>query len=86
MAELIPSNRTRVAGDVATDAVLLSKVDADIPTGLPAGLNVGVAGTANLITARGRTLTNYPLQSGYNPLSISRLLPGGTADDIWALY
>lgn len=49
-------------------------------------LLVGVAGTANVVTAAGKTRSNVPLVAGWNPLRISRLLAGGTADDIWGVY
>lgn len=50
------------------------------------GLCVGTAGTASFVNEAGVTVEDYPLQQGYNFLSIRRLLTGGTADDIWALY
>lgn len=54
--------------------------------GAPRALNCGTAGTANLVDAGGRLLTDYPLQQGYNPISVRQVRTGGTADDIWALY
>jgi hypothetical protein len=49
------------------------------------GLCVGTAGTATLTSEAGQTLTNYPLQLGYNPIKIKGIT-FGTASDIWALY
>lgn len=52
----------------------------------PRALLVGTAGTASIIDASGQTCTNVPLQKGYNPISVRRVLNSGTASDIWALY
>lgn len=49
-------------------------------------LLVGTPGTATVTDAAGNLCTNIPLQSGYNPIGISAIASGGTADDIWALY
>lgn len=70
----------------ATDVVLVAKADADLPEGVCRGLLVGTPGTANLVTAKGMTRNNVPLQQGINPIRVARVLPGGTASDIWALY
>lgn len=48
-------------------------------------LCVGTAGTATLTSESGQTLTNYPLQAGYNPIKIKGITLG-TASDVWALY
>lgn len=68
----------------AQSAVKLTKGSA--MTGTCRALLVGTAGTANLSDAEGAVLTNVPLQQGYNPIGVSALAAGGTADDIWALY
>jgi hypothetical protein len=52
----------------------------------PRALLVGTAGTATVIDATGTTATSIPLQAGYNPISVQRVLDTGTAADIWALY
>ncbi len=52
----------------------------------PRALLVGTAGTATIIDASGQTCTSIPLQQGYNPISVQRVLNTGTASDIWALY
>lgn len=49
-------------------------------------LNVGTAGTINFTDYAGVDHSNFPVTIGYNPIMISALLSGGTADDIWALY
>ena len=71
-------------------AVILEPVtkddDTDLASGLTRGLLVGIAGTANLVDGSGAIRTNVPLQVGYNPVRVSRVRLGGTADDIWALY
>jgi hypothetical protein len=74
------------AGAPASDFVLVTKADADLPGGVCRGLLVGTAGTANLQTASGTTRTNVPLQQGFNPLRCKQVRTGGTATDIWALY
>ena len=46
---------------------------------------VGTAGTANLTDPEGNTMTDFPLKAGLNPIQVSRVRTGGTADDIWLL-
>jgi hypothetical protein len=65
---------------------LVTKASTDLPNGVCRCLLVGVSGTANLVDASGITRTNVPLQQGYNPLRVIKVLDGGTARDIWALY
>ena len=59
---------------------------ADLPDGVCRGLLVGTAGTANLVDASGQSLTDVPLPAGIVPVGVARVLTGGTADDLWALY
>ena len=62
-------------------------VDVDQVNGQwPRALLVGTAGTATIIDGSGQTATSIPLQQGYNPISVRRVLNTGTASDIWALY
>lgn len=68
----------------ADDYVLVTKGVA-LP-GPCRGLLVGTAGTANLTTVGGENRDNVPLQAGYNPMVVSAVRSGGTADGIWALY
>jgi hypothetical protein len=58
----------------------------DLPDGDCRALLVGQSGTANLIDASGAPHANVPLQQGYNPIRVRRVLTGGTAADIWAIY
>lgn len=80
---------SQVAGGIATDGV---KVTASDSADFPAcnGLNVGTAGNARIIFADGRDTGGtdlYPLQAGYNPISVKRIYSTGiTAANIWALY
>jgi hypothetical protein len=60
--------------------------DTDLAPGPCRALLVGTAGAANIIDGAGETRTNVPLQQGYNPIVVQRVLTGGDADDIWALY
>lgn len=62
------------------------KADGDLALGACRGLCVGTAGTANLKSADGDDAPNFPLQVGYNPVSVIQVKIGGTADDIWLLY
>jgi hypothetical protein len=64
----------------------VTKADADLPEGPCRALLVGVGGTANIMDARGKILTNVPLQLGYNPIAVRQVRLGGTASNIWALY
>lgn len=72
-------------GGIGGKILKLSK-NAVVPGGRCFGLVCGTAGTANFIDADGNACANFPLQAGYNPISISTLSSGGTADDIWALF
>ena len=80
LADLTPS---------AKAMALVTKADAELPRGVagngpPRALLVGTAGSANLMDHEGNVLADVPLQRGYNPLSVRRVLPGGTADNMWA--
>ena len=66
--------------------VLVTKADADLPSGPPRALWVGTAGTANLMDETGAVLTDFPLLEGLNPIAPRQVRTGGTADNIWALY
>ncbi|MHA1525142.1 MAG: spike base protein, RCAP_Rcc01079 family [Alphaproteobacteria bacterium] len=71
----------------ARELASVTKDDAtDLPKGVCRALLVGTPGTANMVDAAGNTLTNVPLQQGYNLLRVARIKTGGTAGDIWALY
>lgn len=63
----------------------VTKADADLPLGPCRALLVGTAGTANLMRYDGITVTDVPLQEGYNPLPCKQVMLGGSAEDIWAL-
>jgi hypothetical protein len=60
--------------------------DADLPDGVCRALLVGTAGTANLIDASGGERSGVPLQQGFNPIGVRRVMTGGGAADLWALY
>lgn len=85
MSDPFPNNGDGVTAPAYIYAPV-TKADADLDLGVCRGLLVGTAGTANLQQADGETRENVPLQQGYNPLRCRRVLSGGTADDIWALY
>jgi hypothetical protein len=50
------------------------------------GLLVGTAGTATVTDAEGNSISNIPLQAGYNPIQIKKLTALGTASGVYALY
>lgn len=58
----------------------------DLPGGVCRALLVGTAGSADLIDASGTLRTGVPLQQGFNPIGAQRILTGGTAANLWALY
>ena len=66
--------------------VPVTKADADLADGVCRALWVGTAGTANLMDVEGNTRANFPLQAGFNPVSVLQVRTGGTSGDIWALY
>ena len=67
------------------NVVKLTKAD-DTDITVPRSLWVGTAGTANIVDEAGAARANFPLKEGLNPIRISQLEAGGTADDIWGLY
>lgn len=80
------SENTRPSGTIRA-VVKSDTVNVDMINGQwPRALLVGTAGTATVIDATGVTSTSIPLQAGYNPISVQRVLNTGTAADIWALY
>lgn len=66
--------------------VAVTKADSNLPQGTCRSLMCGTAGTANLMDAEGNIVADFPLQQGYNPISVRQVRTGGTATDIWALY
>jgi hypothetical protein len=70
----------------ASRVVAVVKANQDLPNGTASALLVGTAGTAELMDATGATISNVPLQVGYNPIRVKQVRIGGTASDIWALY
>ena len=86
----MPTAFKNIAPGAAGPAIAIKLVTrsdtVDLPDGACRALLVGTAGTATLIDADGNTSVNVPLQPGFNPLSVTRVKTGGTADNIWALY
>lgn len=64
----------------------VTKANADLPNGPCRALLCGSAGTVNLLDYSGNLCSDYPLQAGYNPISVKQVRTGGTASGIWALY
>lgn len=46
---------------------------------------VGTAGTANITDTAGTDHADFPLKAGLNPIMVTKVRTGGTADDIWLL-
>lgn len=63
----------------------MTKSDTTMLDPSPRAVNCGTAGTCTFWDGDGNLCTDYPLQQGYNPIEMTKLLTGGTADDIWAL-
>lgn len=82
----MPPFKARSASEPGDDIVPVTKADADLPDGVCSALLVGTAGTANIVTAKGVTRNNVPLQEGLFPVRCIRVLTGGTASNIWAIY
>lgn len=80
----------RYAAGLSSPARVLKPVTKDdlndLADGTCRALLVGSGGSANLVDAGGNDLVAVPLQTGFNPVRISRVKTGGTASDIWAIY
>lgn len=80
------NGRSEQLSDPADHVRKIEKGAGAIPEGPTRALLCGTAGTANLTTAAGDELVNYPLQQGYNPIRVTHVKTGGTAGDIWGLW
>lgn len=80
------SQHTGLIGPAAQIRSITKSDTLDLPLGVCRALLVGTPGTANLLDSTGHALTSIPLQAGYNPIGVQRVLTGGTADNLWALY
>lgn len=69
----------------ARKLVKLSQAATDIPGGAPNSICCGTAGTFTGMDMDGNTITNFPLQQGYNPIR-PKIWSGGTATDVWGLW
>ena len=77
---LLDSPADRIVSVTANDST-------DLPDGPCRALLVGGAGAATVHDNKGQVATLIPLQAGYNPIRVQRvLLTGLVATDIWALY
>lgn len=76
-AAIVPSQNVKVI--VADDGN-------DLPDGPCRGIWSGTDGTANIVTADGDDLVDFPLFAGLNPIAVSRVKTGGTATNLFALY
>lgn len=50
------------------------------------GLWIGTAGTINIETEAGNTRNGVPALAGSLPIRCKKVLAGGTAANIWAIY
>ena len=80
------SQATGLIGPAALIRPIIKSDTADLPNGACRAVLAGTPGTANLMDASGNALTGIPLQQGYNPIGVLRIMTGGTADNLWALY
>jgi hypothetical protein len=74
------------AGAPATAIFAVTLANSALPNGVCRALVCGTSGTLNGIDASGNTVTGFPLQQGYNPISMAQCSTGGTASNIWAVY
>lgn len=82
VSEIPPSRYSSPSGDIHK----VTKSPEPLPNGICRGLCAGTEGTVNIVDREGNLVANFPLQKGYNPILVSHVLVGGTADNIWALY
>ena len=80
------SQSTGLIGPAAQLFLIVKSDNADLANGVCRAILVGTPGTANLMDASGNVATGVPLQQGFNPIGVRRLMTGGTADNVWALY
>lgn len=71
---------------VAYKIVALTPSASAFANGRTYGILVGTGGTADITDADGNDLNSFPLQSGYNPISLTKLRALGTAANVYALY
>ena len=67
-------------------AIDVSAVDYD--PGKPFSILVGSGGTLKIVDATNRDEIAIPVQTGYNPIIITKVISdgGNTASDLWALF
>lgn len=60
----------------------------DLPDGRCYALLSDIDGLVNVIDSAGNTISNLPMQAGYNPISVSRIKTGGdvASMNLFALY
>lgn len=67
----------------ALTATLATKNDSN--TQQARALWIGTAGTLNYTDWNGNDVSNFPAQAGLNPIAVTKIKTGGTADNIWLL-
>ena len=72
------------SGDI--QAIDVSAVDYN--PGKPFSILVGSGGTLKVVDATNRNEIAIPIQGGYNPIVLSKVIndAGNTATDLWALF
>lgn len=60
--------------------------DADLPGGVCRGIWSGTSGTVNFVDFTGAPVEDFPIFPGFNPIVVQRVLAGGTATNLWAMY
>jgi len=86
MADQFQSHTTGLSSPARVLKPVTKSDSTDLPDGTCRAILVGSGGTANIIDASGNDLAGVPLQTGFNPVRVSRVKTGGTATDIWAIY
>lgn len=86
MSNPFSSHNSGLTGPAAQIIPITPDDESDLPNGVCRAVLVGVAGMVDLIDASGATRSGVPLQQGFNPIGVQRVLTGGTASNLWALY
>lgn len=69
----------------ASKIVKLSQSATEIAGGATSGILCGTAGTFTGVDMGGNTITDMPLQQGYNPIRV-KIWSAGTATNVWGLW
>jgi hypothetical protein len=81
-------NNKEILVTPARGVVKISPSDTvDLPDGVCRAICAGSGGAIDFIDASGNLCEAYPLQTGYNPIGVTRInLTNLVASNLWALY